>query len=168
MSSPKFSLTMRRFLACLVLLIVPALSQPAQVTGVVINGATLHPGDSLPLVMGVAGPPDFVKAVRNQRPEDDYVMFQYPHLGVSFDINSSTNKIQGILVEGAASRLEGLPFRIGDNQLSVTSSWGRPERTETGLLVYWRRGVYLGLDDSGKIMRIFLTEPGRYSEAGQG
>lgn len=159
---------MRRFLAFLALLIVPALSQPGQLTGVVVNGSTLRPGDPMALVMGVAGPPDFVKAVRNQRPEDDYVMFQYPHLGVSFDINSSTNKIQGILVEGAASRLEGLPFRIGDNQLSVTTSWGRPERIETGLLVYWRRGVYLGLDDSGKILRVFLTEPGRFQETGQG
>lgn len=157
---------MRR-LVLILLLLVPALSQ-GQVTGVVVNGSTLHPGDPMALVMGVAGPPDFVKAVRNERAEDDYVMFQYPHLGVSFDINSKTNKIQGILVEGSASRLEGLPFRIGDNQLSVTSSWGRPERTETGLLVYWRRGVYLGLDDSGKILRIFLTEPGRYQEAGQG
>lgn len=158
---------MRRILALILLAVLPALGQ-GQVTGVVINGATLHPGDPAALVMGVAGPPDFVKAVRNQRPEDDYVMFQYPHLGVSFDINSVTNKIQGILIEGSASRLEGLPFRIGDNQLSVTTSWGRPERTETGLLVYWRRGVYLGLDDSGKIKRVFLTEPGRYQEAGQG
>ncbi|GMU54472.1 MAG: hypothetical protein AMXMBFR33_36180 [Candidatus Xenobia bacterium] len=150
------------------LLALPALCQPAAVAGVVVNGSTLHPGAPMPLVIGVMGPPDFVRAMRGQRQEDDYVMFTYPNHGVSFDINSSTNKVQGILVEGSSARLEGVPFRIGDNQLSVTSSWGRPERTEVGMLVYWRRGVYLGLDDSGRILRVFLTEPGQFQEAGQG
>ncbi|MEW6283432.1 MAG: hypothetical protein AB1758_32785, partial [Candidatus Eremiobacterota bacterium] len=157
---------MRTLALLLLLLALPALGQADRgpqpgAAGVYLNGSVVRPGDQMGIVLGVAGPPDFVRAVRNQKPEDDYVLFSYPHHGVSFDINSTTNRVQGILVEATEARLDGLPFRIGDTQQSVTSSWGQPERTEVGMLVYWRRGVYLGLDNSGRIIRVFLTEPGR-------
>jgi len=135
--------------------------------GVIIGKSFLKTGDKLSILWGVMGPPDKIWAMRGKDDvNQDYVKLDYYSYGLSFDINSITNSIQGILIEenNRIFKLKGVPFGIGQKYKIVTQTWGEPENTAPGILAYWRRGVYIGVDDSGSIVHIFITAPGEFED----
>ncbi|MCE1247294.1 MAG: hypothetical protein LWY06_11675 [Firmicutes bacterium] len=134
---------------------------------VIVGDASLKPGDKLAEIWGIMGPPDKIWAMRGKDDVNkDYVKLDYYSFGISFDINSNTNKIQGVLVEENSKtfKLKEVPFQIGQDHKAVLQQWGDPETSEPGVLAYWRRGVYIGVDDSGSITYIFLTVPGKFDD----
>lgn len=136
-------------------------------SGVVIGQALLTPGEKLPVLWGIMGPPDKVWAMRSKDDvNQDYVKLDYYSFGLSFDINSNSNRIQGILIEENSRlfTLKEVPFKIGVNHKVVLDTWGDPETAEPGIMAYWRRGVYIGVDDSGDISYIFLAPPGVFED----
>ena len=135
--------------------------------GVLIGEAFIKGGEKLPVLWGIMGPPDKIWAMRGKEDvNNDYVKLDYYSYGISFDINSNSNKIQGILIEenNRIFRMKEVPFRIGQDSKEVINSWGDPENTAPGMLAYWRRGVYIGVDDSGSIIHFFITEPGQFDD----
>lgn len=135
--------------------------------GVLIGEAFIKSGEKLPVLWGIMGPPDKIWAMRGKDDvNNDYVKLDYYSYGISFDINSNSNKIQGILIEenNRIFKMKEVPFRIGQDSKEVISSWGDPENTAPGMLAYWRRGVYIGVDDSGNILHFFITDPGKFDD----
>ena len=135
--------------------------------GVIVGKAFLKSGDKLPVLWGIMGPPDKIWAMRGKDDvNNDYVKLDYYSYGLSFDVNSNNNMIQGILIEenNRIFKMKEVPFRIGQDYKDVIKSWGEPENTAPGILAYWRRGVYVGVDDSGKIAHFFITYPGKFED----
>lgn len=136
-------------------------------SGVIIGKSFIKPGEKLPVLWGIMGPPDKIWAMRGKDDVNkDYVKLDYYSYGLSFDINSLSNKIQGILIEenNRIFKMKGVPFRIGQEHKIVFKTWGEPESSQPGILAYWRRGVYVGVDDSGVISYLFLTKPGVFED----
>lgn len=133
--------------------------------GVRLGDYVLRPGEALAVVMGVLGPPDHLRPMRSKEEKDDYVMLNYYTKGISLDIDGRSNCVQGILVESRQVKLEGVPFALGDSQQAVLTRWGQPEKTAAGVLAYWRRGVYVGVDDQGRLINFYLAPPGKVDEA---
>ncbi|MCD4783333.1 MAG: hypothetical protein K8T10_05800 [Candidatus Eremiobacteraeota bacterium] len=136
-------------------------------SGVLIGNSFIKPGDKLPILWGIMGPPDKIWAMRGKDDVNkDYVKLDYYSYGLSFDINSLSNEIQGILVEenNRIFKMKEVPFRIGQEHKIVLQTWGEPENSQPGILAYWRRGVYVGVDDSGVISYLFLTKPGIFED----
>lgn len=136
-------------------------------SGVVIGEALITAGERLPILWGIMGPPDKIWAMRSKDDVNkDYVKLDYYSYGLSFDVNSNTNQIQGILIEenNRIFKLKEVPFRIGQSHKDIIESWGEPENSEPGILAFWRRGVYIGVDDSGAVSYIFLTNPGVFED----
>lgn len=142
----------------------PAASPTFAAAGISVGQHVIRPGEALPVVFGVAGPPDQVRAMRSKKETDDYVMFSYYSQGFSVDINSKDNRIQGILVENRQVKLDGVPFAVGDPKAAAEKAFGQPDRTEKGVMAWWRRGVYVGVDEGGRIVNIFLAPPGKIEE----
>lgn len=143
-------------------------SKPAPSTaapcGVKVDKHVIRPGEALAIVFGVAGPPDQVRSMRSKKEADDYVLFSYFSQGFSVDINNKTNTVQGILVESREAVVEGVPFKVGDAKAAVVKAWGEPDRTQSNVLAYWRRGVYVGYDEAGNVINLFLAPPGKVEE----
>lgn len=158
----------------LLLLAVPVVAAPASpakpppaefpACGVKVDKHVIRPGEALAIVFGVAGPPDSVRAMRSKKEADDYVLFAYFTQGFSVDINSKSNTIQGILIESREAVVEGVPFKVGDPKAGVVKAWGEPDRTQSNVLAYWKRGVYVGYDEAGNIINLFLAPPGKVDE----
>lgn len=135
--------------------------------GVIVGDAFIKAGMKVRYLWGIMGPPDQVWAMRGKdNVNQDYVKLDYYSHGLSFDINSMKNVVQGILIEqnSRTFQLKNCPFRIGQDYQIVLDSWGEPERKIQGTLAYWRRGVYIGIDDNKKISHIFITTPGKYED----
>jgi len=143
----------------------PAIEHPA--SGLKIGSDVIRPGEVLPMVFGIVGPPDQVRAMRSKKEADDYVMFTYFTQGFSLDI-SQKNLVQGILVEKREVEVSGVPFHVGDSKQEVLKAWGEPDRTQSKVMAYWRRGVYVSCDESGKVINLFLTPPGRVEKPDDG
>lgn len=133
-------------------------------SGIAVGQDIIRPGEALSVLFGMAGPPDHVRALRGKKEKDDYVMFSYYSQGFSIDINSADNRIQGILVESREVRLHGIPFHVGDDRDAALKAWGEPDRTDKGVMAYWRRGVYVGVGEGGRIVNLFIAPPGRVEE----
>lgn len=140
----------------------PALAPPVMKTGVVIGGLTITPGEVMQELIGAIGPPDQVQAVRGRAQADDFVMFTYDRYGISVHIHNGdqTNLVGAIVVKESKVKLHNVPFKVGDDYKSVMSLWGQPDQQEPGFLAYWKRGVYVGVGDDGRIVNITLAEPG--------
>ncbi len=163
------------------LMAMPALAAPGQpgpksspsptidypTSGLKIGRDVIRPGEVLPMVFGIVGPPDQVRAMRSKKEADDYVMFSYFTQGFSLDINQK-NLVQGILVENREVEVSGVPFHVGDSKQDVLKVWGEPDRTQSKVMAYWRRGVYVSCDESGKVINLFLTAPGRVEKPDDG
>lgn len=138
-----------------------------QPSGIAFGTEGIKPGDKLPKVWGLLGPPDKLLARRHKKdPKQDYVKLAYYSYGISIDINNRDSRVQGILVEENNSqfKLVNCPFRIGQSTDMVKSSWGDPEKQVKSIMAYWRRGVYIGANKAGKITHIYLTYPGQFKE----
>jgi hypothetical protein len=153
----------------------PAPEPPVQKAAILINGMAITPGEVLQMLMGAAGPPDYVQAIRGKDVKDDYVMFAYDSYGISVhvkNINNTNNIVGAIVVRQNGISIENVPFKIGDDYKSVMNLWGQPDRQEPGFMAYWKRGVYVGVADNGLISNITLAEPGKFDDetkpAGQG
>ncbi|MGI5844270.1 MAG: hypothetical protein ACOX9B_08865 [Candidatus Xenobium sp.] len=136
-------------------------------SGLKIGSDVIRPGEVLPMVFGIVGPPDQVRAMRSKKEADDYVMFSYFAQGFSLDINQK-NHVQGILVESRGVEVSGVPFHVGDTKQDVLKAWGDPDRTQSKVLAYWRRGVYVSCDESDKVTSLFLTAPGQVEKPADG
>lgn len=143
----------------------PAADHPA--SGLKIGQDVIRPGEVLPMVFGIVGPPDQVRAMRSKKEADDYVMFSYFTQGFSLDINQK-NVVQGILVENREVDVSGVPFHVGDSKEAVLKAWGEPDRTQSKVMAYWHRGVYVSCDESGRVINLFLTAPGRVEKPDEG
>jgi len=135
--------------------------------GVVINGMTIKPGEVLQMLFGAAGPPDWVQAVRGKESANDYVLFAYDSYGLSVHVNNQNNQnnvVGTIVVKSGSLQLENVPFKIGDDYKGVMSMWGQPDRQEPGFMAYWKRGIYVGVGDDGKITTITLAPPGKFDD----
>lgn len=135
--------------------------------GLRIDQAIIRPGEALPIIFGVVGPPDQVRAMRSKKEADDYVLFSYFAQGFSLDIGQN-NRVQGILVESSEAVMDGVPFRVGATKATVMKAWGEPDRSQNNVLAYWRRGVYVGHDQAGTVVNVFLAPPGRTDEPDKG
>lgn len=167
------------FLALALALALPALAEPGRpspspspavtypASGLKVGSEVIRPGEALGVIFGLMGPPDQVRAMRSKRAEDDYVMFSYFSQGFSLDINQK-NVVQGILVETREADVSGVPFRVGDTKDAVQKAWGDPDRTQSKVMAYWRRGVYVGTDEAGNVTSLFLTAPGQIDKPDQG
>jgi hypothetical protein len=132
---------------------------------VMINGQRISPGDSLLVVIGIAGFPDQMRAMRGKKDKtQDYIHLNYLSLGLSVDISSDTNIVQGIIIEDQRLKIPNFPFKIGDPYQKPYHLWGKGDNETPGYLTYWDRGVYLVIGDEGKIITIFLTQPGKEEE----
>ena len=132
-----------------------------------VGGQALRLGEALPVVFGVVGPPDRVRAVRSKKEASDYVLFSYDSQGFALEI-SQGNQVKGILVESAEVSVKNVPFRVGDSKAAVLKAWGEPDRTQSSVLAYWRRGVYVTHDASGTVTNLFLAPPGKVEEPDKG
>lgn len=132
-----------------------------------LNGGLLLPGDVLQSLFGIAGPPDFVQAVRGKDVANDFVKFAYHTHGLSVHVKtdkSQANILDAIVVMNVATRLVNVPFKIGDEYKAAMTAWGQPDRQEPGFMAYWKRGVYVGVSEDGHIIHITLTVPGQFDE----
>lgn len=132
--------------------------------GIIINNAFIHPGQSVQEVWGIAGFPDRIRAVRGKALKRDYVKCDYYTHEVTIDINSDTNTVQSILIEKNGVRLFGVPFKVGDPYEYAVKAWGQPEKKEPGYANYFKKGVVVGVGDTGIITLIHLSEPGKIEE----
>jgi len=158
------------FLALAFALALPALAEPGRpspspaptypASGLKIGAETIRPGEALGVIFGLVGPPDQVRAMRSKKAENDYVMFSYFAQGFSLDINQK-NVVQGILIETREAEVSGVPFRVGDTKEMVQKAWGDPDRTQSKVMAFWRRGVYVGTDEEGNVTNLYLTAPGQ-------
>lgn len=129
--------------------------------GVTMGQQALRPGESLPVVFGVIGPPDQVQPMRSKskKAEDDYVLFTY-YDRFSLHINKQ-NAVQSIQVFDRNMPLDGVPFKVGDVKATVLAKWGEPDRAVDKIDMYWYRGVYVMYDANEKIESLFFTAPGK-------
>lgn len=146
----------------------PAPTTPMTPCGIKVDKQVIRPGQGLPIVFGVIGPPDSVRAMRSKKEADDYVLFAYFSQGFSVDIVWDTklqsNVVKGVLVESRDVAFDGIPFKVGDTKAAVLKAWGEPDRTASNTLSYWRRGVYVGHDEAGNVVNIYLAPPGKVDE----
>ncbi|MCL5036483.1 MAG: hypothetical protein M1269_05110 [Chloroflexi bacterium] len=133
-------------------------------SGVLINQQMISPGESLLTLIGVAGFPDHIRAMRGKENENDYILMNYYTYGVSFDITSDTNVIKGILIEENNIEIQGVPFKIGEPYKKAVDEWGKPDKEYPGVIVFWKRGIYFGVEEKGKISHIFITSPGKFDD----
>ena len=119
------------------------------------------------VLFGSLGPPDNLRAMRGKQPENDYVLFTYDSYGISFHIktvNNQNNVVDLIVVMESNVKITGVPFRVGDEYRLVTSQWGEPDRQEAGFAAYWHRGIFLGVNEQGRITTITVAAPGKVDE----
>jgi len=128
--------------------------------GVIVNGQIITPGQDLLTVAGIAGFPDRIRAVRAKDEKMDYVMLSYFTYGVTIDIQNDSNTVQGILVQENSVKLVGIPFKLGESAQQVNKIWGKPDAEYPGYLCYWKRGLYIGVDGSGRISHLMIVAPG--------
>lgn len=132
---------------------------PAEKIGVTLEGQFIAPGDLVMTLFSAIGMPDKIKAMRGKEKDQDYVMLSYYTYGIIIDIHNEKNTIQGILVQDNKIMVSGVPFQVGDNAANVKQLWGKPEAEYTEEICYWKKGVYVGIDGTGKISHLFLVEP---------
>lgn len=145
----------------------PSPSTTIQKSGISVNRTTLQPGIDLPTLLGIVGPPDHVDAVRGKEPENDYVRFTYNTYGFCAHVktvNNQDNIIESMVILQSSVKLVNVPFKVGDSYQAVMQAWGQPDQQEPGFLAYWKRGVYMAVDDKGTITGITLAEPGKVEE----
>lgn len=138
-----------------------------QKSGISVNNTTINPGVDLQTLFGVVGPPDHVDAVRGKEPANDYVRFTYTTYGFSAHVktvNNQDNIVESLVILHNTVKLVNVPFRVGDDYREVMQAWGQPDQQEPGFLAYWKRGVYMAVDDKGIITGITLAEPGKVEE----
>jgi hypothetical protein len=127
----------------------------------------IKPGEKLATIWALLGPADKIWAMRNKKDEkEDYVKLDYFTYGFSLDVVNTTNLVKGILVEenNNSVKLVNCPFRVGQDALAVTTAWGEPEKKISGTMAYWSRGVFVGVNEAGKITHMFITSPGKYKD----
>lgn len=142
-----------------------------QKSGISVNRTTISPGVDLQTLFGVVGPPDHVDAVRGKDPADDYVRFTYTSYGFSAHVktvNNQDNVVESLVILHNTVTLVNVPFKVGDDYRAVMEAWGQPDQQEPGFLAYWKRGVYMAVDDKGIITGITLAEPGKVEEPTSG
>lgn len=134
---------------------------------VMINGQAIAPGEVFQTLIGAAGPPDWVHAVRGKEAANDYVLFSYDSIGLSVHIktvNNTNNVVGAIVVRQPQVGIENVPFKVGEDYHKVMTLWGQPDQQETGYMAYWKRGVYVGVGDDGRINSITVAPPGKLDE----
>jgi len=161
---------------CLILLglvlALPAQENAAQEfkpAGVMINNQFIYPGDTLLNLLGVAGFPDNLLAMRGQEPKDDYIKLVYHSYRLSFNIASNQdNLVMGILIQGNQVKTQNLPFKIGSSLPEVVAQWGEPDTTQNNIIGYPMRGAIIMTDEAGKINNIYLYVPAKVEEDSSG
>lgn len=147
----------------------PRPSTPASVpqqlarTGVKVNGSVIHPGETMQVLLGIAGPPDHVRPVRGQDQANDYVCFSYTSYGLSVHVRSVNNRdniVDSIVVMQNNVKLVNVPFNVGHDYRAIIRLWGQPDQQEPGFMAYWKRGVYVAVGENGVVTGISLAEPG--------
>ncbi|NDD28152.1 MAG: hypothetical protein EB084_07795 [Proteobacteria bacterium] len=152
----------------------PTSAPQFQKTGISVNRANIQPGQDLETLFGVVGPPDHVDPVRGKEPANDYVRFTYTSLGFVAHVKTVKNRdnvVESLVVMQSNVKLVGIPFNVGDSYKLALQEWGQPDQQEVGFMAYWKRGVYVAVNDSGIITGITLAEPGKVDEterSGQG
>ena len=142
-------------------------TQEIQKSGISVNRTTLMPGVDLQTMLGIVGPPDHVDAVRGKEPANDYVRFTYSSYGFSAHVktvNNQDNIVESMVILQNNVKLVGVPFKVGDDYHAVMQAWGQPDQQEPGFMAYWKRGVYMAVDDKGTITGITLAEPGKVED----
>lgn len=177
----KHLITLLSLLIMILLLVTPAFSQNKKsdvdnvkvdqkkypVPGIQVAGDIIQPGMRMTDIFGLLGPPDKIWAMRSKSdPKKDYVKMDYFTYGMAVDINNNTNDVHGILLQenNPSVKLMNCPFRIGQDQGAITATWGQPESVVNGVLNYWRRGVYFGIGQGGKISYMFMALPGEFKD----
>lgn len=146
-------------------------TQEFQKSGISVNRTTINPGVDLQTLFGVVGPPDHVDAVRGKEPANDYVRFTYTTYGFSAHVktvNNQDNIVESLVILHNTVTLVNVPFKVGGDYREVMQAWGQPDQQEPGFLAYWKRGVYMAVDDKGIITAITLAEPGKVEEPSTG
>ena len=141
--------------------------KPVEKASVMINGQAISPGHVFQELLGAAGPPDHVQAVRSKEVANDYVLFAYDSLGVTAHItvvNNTNNVVSAIVVKDARVKIDNVPFKVGDDYRGIAEIWGQPDRQEPGFVAYWKRGVYVGVGEDGRITNITIAEPGKFDD----
>jgi hypothetical protein len=151
-------------IAFIALIACAACAADSPPTGVRYGGELIAPGKSVAWVIGVMGPPDWFRAMRGKDTNSDYVMFEYRNPSIIIHIDNRTNNVKSIYVDDREVSIESVPFRVGESAKKVTAAWGEPENEQSNILVYWKRGVYVAVDDSGVIGSITLSEPGKITD----
>lgn len=128
--------------------------------GIILRKQLIKPGTPLVLVVSQIGFPDWVKAVRGRSQNYDFIAFIYKEYALRLDIDNETNNLTAILLEDNLVKLNGIPFKIGDEIEKVIASWGEPELREKNVLCYYKKGVYIDLDYNKKIAKIYISTPG--------
>jgi hypothetical protein len=130
--------------------------------GVVIGDQIIAPGEPLITVWGSFGPPDRITGILEKNKKDIYVALSYFTYGITVHLHNDDNTVQGILVQenNVNVQMAGVPFKIGDDGNLVKQALGKPDNEESGLLVYWKRGLYVNIDGSGRISSILIALPG--------
>lgn len=135
--------------------------------GIIIKDSLIKAGENLAYIWGIMGPPDHLWAMRGKDSfEQDYVSAEYFTYGLSIHLNCVSNNVQGIMIKENNNNVKFLncPFAIGQSVKTVLNTWGEPERTVPGILMYWRRGVYVGVSESDMIDYLFIAEPGVFED----
>lgn len=130
--------------------------------GVLIGDQMIAPGEPLITVWGSFGPPDRITSILGKNKKDMYVSLAYYTYGITVDLQNEDNTVKQILVQenNVNVQLSGVPFKIGDDGKLVTQKLGKPDNEESGMLVYWKRGLYVNVDGSGRISSILIALPG--------
>ncbi|MFH0801116.1 MAG: hypothetical protein V2A78_01830 [bacterium] len=130
--------------------------------GVCIGDQMISPGEPLITVWGFFGPPDRITGILEKNKKDIYVALSYFTYGITVHLHNEDNTVQGILVQenNVNVQLAGVPFKIGDDGKLVKQAMGKPDNEESGMLVYWKRGLYVNIDGSGRISSILVALPG--------
>lgn len=145
----------------------PATTKQFQKTGIAVNRTAIYPGQDLPTLFGVVGPPDHVDPVRGKEPTDDYVRFTYTSYGFSLHVKSLANRdnvVESIVILQNNVQLVNVPFKVGDDYRAVMQVWGTPDQQEPGFMAYWKRGVYVAVGEGGLVTGITLAAPGKVDE----
>jgi hypothetical protein len=146
----------------------PKKPQPSYAkAAVMLNGQPIAPGEVLQVLFGAAGPPDWIQAVRSKEAASDFVLFAYDGYGMRFHIktvNKQNNIVDLIVITQSNVQVKNVPFRVGDEYRSVTQLWGEPDSQEAGFAAFWRRGVYMGVSEAGRVTSITLAEPGKLDD----
>ncbi len=143
----------------------PAFAQQAPAgerLGIFIGSQMISPGEPLISVWGTLGPPDRITGILQKNKKDIYVALSYFTYGITVHLHNGDNSVQAILVQenNPNVQLAGVPFSIGDDGKVVTQRLGKPDNEESGLIVYWKRGLYVNVDGSGRISSMMIALPG--------